>query len=61
VDVVHDLTIAQASVAVLAARARPANVVRSRISIVASRTSSQTGLSDESTSGGEGSGLRRVA
>jgi hypothetical protein len=44
-----------------AARARSANVVRSRIEIVASRTSSQTAPSELLTSGGAGSGLRRVA
>jgi hypothetical protein len=44
-----------------AAAARSANVVRSRMEMVASRTSLQTGLSVRATRSGQGSGFRRVA
>jgi hypothetical protein len=44
-----------------ARRANSANVVFARISIVASRTSTQVGRSERETISGQGSGLRRVA
>jgi hypothetical protein len=42
-------------------RARSANVVRARMSIVASRTSIHVGSSERATISGQGSGFRRVA